>query len=188
MERVLLGVLHLFFVPLCFPAYVDPISCLVNYLKMQKKLIPNDCWHILLRTCLSKTFSAYPTLGYRVLPEGKERDEGGQRRQRLDILVRNKDLPVYGFELFVATSETMFDDHLKRSDYYSRIHNCNKTYTIDISPSEKLAKYFGNQEYEKVIPVHMIYNRGDGKAKLVYGIGNEKEVSIIGSKWQMMWC
>ncbi|PKC13003.1 hypothetical protein RhiirA5_461502, partial [Rhizophagus irregularis] len=37
--------------------------------------------------------------------EVKECDEGGRRHQRLDILIRNKTLPVYGFELFVACSK-----------------------------------------------------------------------------------
>ncbi|EXX63978.1 hypothetical protein RirG_147140 [Rhizophagus irregularis DAOM 197198w] len=130
---------------------------------------------------------AYPSLEYCVLPEVKERDEGGRRCQRLDILIRNKTLPVYGFELSVAASETVFDNHLECSEYYSSIHNCDKMYAIDISPSEKHANYFGKQNYEKVIPVHVIYNLRDGKAKLVYGSGNKEEVSITGIKWQVMW-
>ncbi|CAB5380640.1 unnamed protein product [Rhizophagus irregularis] len=53
--------------------------------------------------------------------------------------------------LLHAASETVFDNRLKCSEYYSSIHNCNKMYTIDISSSEKHANYFGKQNYEKFI-------------------------------------
>ncbi|KAF9084896.1 hypothetical protein BGX27_003672, partial [Mortierella sp. AM989] len=57
----------------------------------------------------------YPELQYEVLVEVKERDESNQRKQRLDILVRDVEpLPAYGFELVVAASETSFDEHCER--------------------------------------------------------------------------
>ena len=37
---------------------------------------------------------------YRVLPEVKECDEEDQRHQRLDILVHNKELPIYNNHVF----------------------------------------------------------------------------------------
>jgi len=43
---------------------------------------------------------------YRVLPEAKEHDADGNRRRRLDLLVRNHDqLPPYDFELLVQGDE-----------------------------------------------------------------------------------
>ncbi|CAG8437896.1 11553_t:CDS:2 [Rhizophagus irregularis] len=89
----------------------------------------------LLRTEFLSVFKqlisiAYPSFEYCVLPEVKECDEGGRRHQ---------------------PSETVFDNRLKCSEYYSSIHNCNKMYTIDISSSEKHANYFGKQNYEKFI-------------------------------------
>ncbi|CAB4403836.1 unnamed protein product [Rhizophagus irregularis] len=137
---------------------------------MQIILIPNSCWHILLRSTLfqnlsihnifhKKTFNAnnepseyvfqakflsifkqlisiaYSSLKYCVLPEVKKHDKRDQHCQRLDIFIRNKILPVYGFELSIAASETVFDNYLKHSEYYFSIHNCDKMYTIDISPN-----------------------------------------------------
>ncbi|GES83032.1 hypothetical protein GLOIN_2v1785571 [Rhizophagus clarus] len=49
-----------------------------------KWLLARTVENLIFKQLISK---AYSCLGYRVLPEVKERDEGGQRRQRLDILV-----------------------------------------------------------------------------------------------------
>src|SRR6266496_3884490 len=59
---------------------------------------------------------AYPHLHYCVLPEVKEHDDDGNRHQHLDILIRNgPNLHVYSFELSVAASDSVFDDHLDHS-------------------------------------------------------------------------
>ncbi|KAF9944048.1 hypothetical protein BGZ65_012740, partial [Modicella reniformis] len=59
--------------------------------------------------------ATYPDLLYRVLPEAKERDENDQRRRRLDILVRDRNRPSYGFELLVQGKKSDIDEHLERS-------------------------------------------------------------------------
>src|SRR6184192_289005 len=59
----------------------------------------------------SLLLQAYAHLKYRVLPEVKERDNGGKRRQRLDILVRDSAQPAYGFELVVAANK---QDRIRR--------------------------------------------------------------------------
>ncbi|GBC15279.2 P-loop containing nucleoside triphosphate hydrolase protein [Rhizophagus irregularis DAOM 181602=DAOM 197198] len=102
--------------------------------------LPTNADHIEPKWLLARTIEnlvfkqlisiAYPSFEYCVLPEVKECDEGGRRHQ---------------------PSETVFDNRLKCSEYYSSIHNCNKMYTIDISSSEKHANYFGKQNYEKFI-------------------------------------
>src|SRR5690349_19262223 len=52
---------------------------------------------------------AYADLKYRVLVEVRERDNGGNRHWRLDILVRDgPSLPAYGFKLVVTASKEDF--------------------------------------------------------------------------------
>ncbi|CAB5348291.1 unnamed protein product [Rhizophagus irregularis] len=89
--------------------------------------------------------TAYPHLDYHVLSEVREYDEEGQRHQRLNILIHDKDLPIYGLELSVAASDNVFDNHLKRSPNYCCVHKCNKMYTINICPNNKLRTYFGKK-------------------------------------------
>ncbi|RGB36147.1 hypothetical protein C1646_667162 [Rhizophagus diaphanus] len=104
--------------------------------------------------------TAYTHLDYHVLSEIREYVEEGQRHQRLNILIHDKDLPIYGFELSVAASYNVFDNHLKRSHNYCCVHECNKMYTINICPNNKLRNYFGKEKYN-VIPIHVIYDMKD---------------------------
>lgn len=97
--------------------------------------------------------------------------------ERLNILIHDKDLPIYGIELSVAASDNMFDNHLKRSHYYCCVYECNKMYTINICPNNKLRNYFGKEKYN-VIPIHVICDMKDGKITLVSEKG-EEVVSLL---------
>jgi len=126
---------------------------------------------------------AYPTLGYHVLPEAKECDENGRRRQRLDILVRDGKEPAYGFELLVEANKSVFNDHYQRSAHYGQIHGCSMI--MMHFTSGKLCSYFGPGG-KSVTVMHVIYGSSDKReAKLVYENG-EETVDIKGADWQVM--
>ena len=125
---------------------------------------------------------AYPELLYRVLPEVKECDENGQRRQHLDLLLHDGDQPAYGFELVVAASQTEFDEHCEHSYYYSKLHDCDM-YMVNLCDNTHLTSYFG-EVYDHVMPVHVVYNTGAGSAKLLYRNNAETTIDIKGSEWR----
>ena len=132
----------------------------------------------ILRHLLS---TVHPTLHYRVLPEAKEYDEKGQRRKRLDILVRNEHRPKYGFELLAEANKTTFDDHCKKSSYYGQVHGCSMT-MVHFTRTGNLCKYFGPEEIQDVTVMHVLYNQT--RAKLVEKDW-EEEVAIQGAYWKI---
>jgi hypothetical protein len=133
---------------------------------------------------------AYADLKYRVLVEVKERDNSGNRRQRLDILVRDSSsLPAYGFELVVAASKEEFDDHCKRSQTYAKLHHCSM-YMINLCTQPEMVEYFG-RGYQNVTPVNIVveHNGNTGEAwmaMLIYGAKDRERISIKSSEWEMI--
>jgi hypothetical protein len=127
---------------------------------------------------------AYPRLFYRVISEAKERDECGNRRRRLDILLRDgSSLPRYGFELVVEATHSAFDEHCRRADYYRKLHDCSML-VVNLCAQNILSGYFG-PTLPGVTPVHVIYDVQTGLAELVFR-DSRKSVSIEGSAWQVM--
>ena len=117
---------------------------------------------------------------YRALPEVKEYDDDlGDPRLRLDILLKNSfPSPTYGYELVVAATKGVFDEHVKRAEYYSKLHNCHSMYLVHLCNIDgfKLKNYFG-EECSNVTPIHVIYDKNSGRAKLMYK-DSEKEIFI----------
>ncbi|CAG8434858.1 12886_t:CDS:1 [Ambispora gerdemannii] len=92
-------------------------QCCMNAISLSKKYLANAFqaeFIIVLKHILSL---AYITVFYRVLPEFKERDRNGNRRQRLHILLRHGNLSL---ELAVAANRKYFNKHYKRvsSSYF----------------------------------------------------------------------
>lgn len=132
---------------------------------------------------------SYPTHFYHVLPEVKEyNDNTGDCRLRLDILIMGDDpsSSACGYELVVSASKSVFDEHLNRAKKYSELHHC-PVYAVNLCNTAKNnpIDYFG-QEYPNVIPVHVIYDKKKGTAKIVYK-DNETSVKIKSSEWQVIW-
>ena len=123
----------------------------------------------------------YPDLHYHVLSETKEYDDTGQRRRRLDILVRGGNQPAYGFELVVEASKTIFDEHYQKPSYYGKVHSCSMV-MVHFTCSGKLCNYFG-PDNEDVTVIHVIYNKKE--AKLVEKDW-EETVYIQGADWQVL--
>ncbi|KAF9345518.1 hypothetical protein BGX34_004676 [Mortierella sp. NVP85] len=133
-----------------------------------------------MKHLLSET---YPGLLYRVPPEAKERDENGQRRRRLDILVRDHDRPPFGFELLVQGNDSEIDDHLERSKYYRDLHDCRTVYMINLTNAT--TNYYGGTTYAGVIPLHVVYDRDQGTALIKYKDRHE-QVSFCAKPWNMV--
>ena len=116
--------------------------------------------------------------------EVKERDEFGHRRQRLDILVRNgSSLPSYGFELVVAASEEIFDEHCARAEKYGKLHGC-QMFMVNLCPKITLHGYFGKCSYA-LTPVNVVIDPDEQKGIVKYA-NNDEPVSIRGSDWDML--
>lgn len=126
----------------------------------------------------------YSKLLYRIIPEAKERDDAGNRRRRLDILIRNHQQPSYGFELLVQGDETEIDNHLKKSEYYCQLHSCHAIYMINLTDDTNV-NYYGNKTYAGVIPLHVIYNQDEGTALIKYE-DHEEQVSFKGASWKIV--
>lgn len=129
--------------------------------------------------------SAYPQLLYRVLPEVKERDDNGNRRRRLDILICDSTLPKYGFELVVAADQANFDKHMENAHDYGDLHGC-QMYLINLCTDDSLTDYFGDEWVrERVTPVHVLYETAGGKGSLIY-VGKRIPVSIKSATWSVL--
>jgi len=128
--------------------------------------------------------TTYPGLLNRVLPEAKERDEMGERRRRLDILVRDHGRRQYGFELLVQGTNSDIDDHLNRSDYYRRLHSCHAVYMINLTSEIANTDYYGST-YQGVVPLHVVYNREQGTALIKYR-DRQEQVSFCAPSWDVM--
>src|SRR6185369_5954379 len=85
----------------------------------------------IIKSFLSATYSAK---GYKTLVEVKERDDNNDRRQRLDILVRNCGSPTYGYELVVAPTLELFRGHVRRAAHYAKIHKTNDMIVVNLCP------------------------------------------------------
>ncbi|CAG8616923.1 3922_t:CDS:1, partial [Paraglomus occultum] len=97
------------------------------------------------RSVLSTAFSKYR---YRTLVEGKVHDNGNNRR-RLDILIHNGDTtPVYGFELEVAPTRTVFRDHVERASQYARLHNTINMFLVTLCPKPRVDYFQENQDMQ----------------------------------------
>lgn len=72
--------------------------------------------------------------GYKTLVEVKERDDDDDRRQRLDILIRNCNSPSYGYELVVAPSLRQFREHVSRAGHYAEIHETDNMFVVNLCP------------------------------------------------------
>ncbi|RIA98198.1 hypothetical protein C1645_813057 [Glomus cerebriforme] len=127
---------------------------------------------------------------YHVLPEVKEyNDDSGDPRLHLDILLKDGfPSPAYGYELITVATKKVFDEHVKHAKDYSKLHNCSSMYLVHLcnnTESFKLNNYFG-QECSNVTPVHVIYDKNNGSAKLIYK--NDRTDLIIKSfKWKVIW-
>lgn len=108
---------------------------------------------------------------------------------RLDILIKdNFPAHAYGYELVIAATKSIFDEHLERAKKYSELHNCTSMYVVNLCniTNSILSSYFGEQEGSTVIPVHIIYDLNYGEAKLVYR-NDITDVSINSFDWEPIW-
>ncbi|RGB29102.1 hypothetical protein C1646_714278 [Rhizophagus diaphanus] len=133
---------------------------------------------------------SYPNHLYRVLPEVKEYDnnDSGDPRLRLDILLKDSfPNPAYGYELVVTATKKVFDDHVKRTKHYSKLHNCSSMYLVHLCniENDNLSDYFG-QECSDITPVHVIYDKNNGTAKLIYK-NDRTDIFIKSFEWQVIW-
>ncbi|POG82160.1 hypothetical protein GLOIN_2v964571 [Rhizophagus irregularis DAOM 181602=DAOM 197198] len=133
---------------------------------------------------------SYPSHLYRALPEVKEYDnnDSGDPRLRLDILLKDCfPNPAYGYELVVTATKKVFDDHVKRAKHYSKLHNCSSMYLVHLCniENDKLSDYFG-QECSDITPVHVIYDKNNGTAKLIYK-NDRTDIFIKSFEWQVIW-
>ncbi|KAF8963995.1 hypothetical protein BGZ46_000855 [Entomortierella lignicola] len=92
----------------------------------------------IIRSLLSATYSVK---GYRILVEAKERDDNDERSQRLDILVRYRNSPSYGYEFVVAPTLERFRDHVRRTEHYAKVHMTDDMLMINLCPKPNV-NYF----------------------------------------------
>ncbi|CAB5209522.1 uncharacterized protein OCT59_015318 [Rhizophagus irregularis] len=112
----------------------------------------------------------------------------GDPRLRLDILLKDCfPNPAYGYELVVTATKKVFDDHVKRAKHYSKLHNCSSMYLVHLCniENDKLSDYFG-QECSDITPVHVIYDKNNGTAKLIYK-NDRTDIFIKSFEWQVIW-
>ncbi|CAB4463188.1 unnamed protein product [Rhizophagus irregularis] len=133
---------------------------------------------------------SYPNNLYRVLLEVKEYDnnDSGDPRLRLDILLKDGfPNPAYGYKLVVTATKKVFDDHVKRAKHYSKLHKCSSMYLVHLCniENDKLSDYFG-QECSDITPVHVIYDKNNGTAKLIYK-NDSTDIFIKSFEWQVIW-
>ncbi|PKY54549.1 hypothetical protein RhiirA4_448052 [Rhizophagus irregularis] len=133
---------------------------------------------------------SYPSHLYRALPEVKEYDnnDSGDPCLCLDILLKDGfPNPAYGYELVVTATKKVFDDHVKHAKHYSKLHNCSSMYLVHLCniENDKLSDYFG-QECSDITPVHVIYDKNNGTAKLIYK-NDRTDIIIKSFEWQVIW-
>ncbi|CAG8722197.1 40746_t:CDS:2, partial [Gigaspora margarita] len=124
--------------------------------------------------------NVYPVLQYRVIVEAKERDINGNRRKRLDIFLRDHDLPTYGFELVV--NKKNFEVHLDRANYYKNLHGCSM-YLINLCTNSTLVDRV-ESGHQEVTLVDIIYDISNRKAEIIYE-DYKKSISIKRSAWKV---
>ncbi|KAF0383892.1 polyketide biosynthesis operon protein cyro: PROVISIONAL [Gigaspora margarita] len=124
--------------------------------------------------------NVYPVLQYRVIVEVKERDINGNRHKRLDIFLRDHDLPTYGFELVV--NKKNFEVHLNCANYYKNLHGCS-LYLINLCTNSTLVDRV-ESGHQEVTLVDIIYNISNRKAEIVYE-DYKKSISIKRSAWKV---
>ncbi|CAB5209528.1 unnamed protein product [Rhizophagus irregularis] len=145
---------------------------------------------LLERTNEQLLAQSYPNNLYRVLLEVKEYDnnDSGDPRLRLDILLKDGfPNPAYGYKLVVTATKKVFDDHVKRAKHYSKLHKCSSMYLVHLCniENDKLSDYFG-QECSDITPVHVIYDKNNGTAKLIYK-NDSTDIFIKSFEWQVIW-
>ncbi|GBC18801.2 P-loop containing nucleoside triphosphate hydrolase protein [Rhizophagus irregularis DAOM 181602=DAOM 197198] len=120
--------------------------------------------------------------------EKYDNNDSGDPRLRLDILLKDGfPNPAYGYKLVVTATKKVFDDHVKRAKHYSKLHKCSSMYLVHLCniENDKLSDYFG-QECSDITPVHVIYDKNNGTAKLIYK-NDSTDIFIKSFEWQVIW-